>query len=147
VGRSLELIERDQATVAAAIYRYTDIAFQRGEGVYLYDFEGRKYLDFVAGIATMTVGHCHPAVVEAICDQARTFIHGACHVGYMEQASGGPVFPPVWLTISPRWRSWCLESPRTRRKSSLSVCRGYRGESSRGFMNGEAYAGRATNVI
>jgi 4-aminobutyrate aminotransferase len=81
---STELIERDHATVAAAIYRYTDIAFQRGEGVYLYDFDGRKYLDFVAGIATMNVGHCHPAVVEAICDQARTLIHGASHVGYME---------------------------------------------------------------
>jgi 4-aminobutyrate aminotransferase len=84
VSGSLELIERDQAAVAATIYRYTDIAFQRGEGVYLYDFEGRRYLDLVAGIATMNVGHCHPAVVEAICDQARTLIHGACHVGYME---------------------------------------------------------------
>jgi len=81
---SAKLIERDLASVAAAIYRYTDIAFQRGEGVYLYDFEGRRYLDFVAGIATMNVGHCHPAVVEAICDQARTLIHGASHVGYME---------------------------------------------------------------
>jgi 4-aminobutyrate aminotransferase len=78
------LIERDHATVAATIYRYTDIAFQRGEGVYLYDFEGRKYLDFVAGIATMNVGHCHPDVVEAICDQARTLIHGASHVVYMK---------------------------------------------------------------
>jgi 4-aminobutyrate aminotransferase len=81
---STELIERDHAIVAAAIYRYTDIAFQRGEGVYLYDFEGRRYLDFVAGIATMNVGHCHPDVVEAICDQARILIHGASHVGYME---------------------------------------------------------------
>jgi len=81
---SAKLIERDHSIVAQAIYRYTDIAFQRAEGVYLYDFEGRRYLDFVAGIATMNVGHCHPAVVEAICDQARTLIHGASHVGYME---------------------------------------------------------------
>ena len=81
---ALDLIGRDHATVASAIYRYTDIAFERGEGVYLYDFEGRKYLDFVAGIATMNVGHCHPEVVEAIADQARTLIHGACHVGYMD---------------------------------------------------------------
>jgi len=80
---SAQLIERDHATVASAIYRYTDIAFERGEGVYLYDFEGRQYLDFVAGIATMNVGHCHPAVVGAISDQARTLIHGASHVGYM----------------------------------------------------------------
>jgi 4-aminobutyrate aminotransferase len=81
---STELIERDQAAVAATIYRYTDIAFQRGEGVYLYDFEGRQYLDFVSGIATMNVGHNHPAVVDAICDQAQTLIHGASHVGYMK---------------------------------------------------------------
>jgi len=81
---SAELIERDHTAVAGTIYRYTDIAFQRGEGVYLYDFEDRKYLDFVAGIATMNVGHCHPDVVEAICDQARNLIHAASHVGYMK---------------------------------------------------------------
>jgi 4-aminobutyrate aminotransferase len=84
VNGSRELLGRDQAAVAGTIYRYTDIAFQRGEGVYLYDYEGRRYLDLVAGIATMNVGHCHPEVVEAICEQARTLIHGACHVGYME---------------------------------------------------------------
>jgi len=81
---SADIIERDHAAVAPTIYRYTDIAFQRGEGMYLYDFEGRKYLDFVAGIATMNVGHCHPDVVEAISEQARTLLHGACHIGYME---------------------------------------------------------------
>lgn len=84
MNKSLNLIERDHATVPATIYRYTDIAFQRGEGVYLYDFEDNKYLDFVSGIATMNIGHCHPAVVDAICDQAHALIHGACHVGYME---------------------------------------------------------------
>jgi len=81
---SAELIGRDHASVAATIYRYTDIAFQRGEGVYLYDLEDREYLDFVSGIATMNVGHGHPDVVEAICKQARTLIHAACHIGYME---------------------------------------------------------------
>jgi 4-aminobutyrate aminotransferase len=84
VSMSGELIERDHAAVAGTIYRYTDIAFERGEGVYLYDYEGRKYLDFVAGIATMNVGHCHPDVVEAIRDQTRKLIHGASHVGYMK---------------------------------------------------------------
>jgi 4-aminobutyrate aminotransferase len=83
-GSSSQLIERDHASVAGTIYRYTDIAFQRGEGVYLYDLEGRRYLDFVAGIATMNVGHSHPRVVEAIREQAGSLIHGACHVGYME---------------------------------------------------------------
>ncbi len=81
---SAGIIERDYAAVASTIYRYTDIAFHRGEGVYLYDLEGREYLDFVSGIATMNVGHGHPDVVEVICEQARTLIHGACHIGYME---------------------------------------------------------------
>jgi 4-aminobutyrate aminotransferase len=83
-NQSTKLIERDHAAVASTIYRYTDIAFKRGEGVYLYDYEDRKYLDFVAGIATLNVGHCHPDVVDAITDQAGKLIHGACHVGYME---------------------------------------------------------------
>jgi len=81
---SAGIIERDQAAVASTIYRYTDIAFNRGAGVYLYDLEGREYLDFVSGIATMNVGHCHADVVEAICEQANILIHGACHIGYME---------------------------------------------------------------
>jgi 4-aminobutyrate aminotransferase len=81
---SSELIDRDHNSIASTIYRYTDIAFERGEGVYLYDFEGRKYLDFVAGIAVMNVGHSHPDVVEAICDQARKLVHAASHVGYMK---------------------------------------------------------------
>lgn len=81
---SSQLIERDQSVVTPAIYRYTDGAYARGEGIYLFDFEGRRYFDMVAGIATMSVGHCHPRVVAAITDQAQTLIHGAAHVGYMQ---------------------------------------------------------------
>jgi 4-aminobutyrate aminotransferase len=78
-----ELIERDHHIVAPAIYRYTSASFHRGEGVHLYDLEGRQYLDFAAGICTMNVGHCHPEVVAAIVDQAQTLIHGASHIGYL----------------------------------------------------------------
>lgn len=81
---SADLIARDKRSVTPAIYRYTDIAFERGEGVYLYDFEGKRYYDFVAGIATMSVGHNHPRVVEAITDQAGKLLHAAAHVGYMQ---------------------------------------------------------------
>jgi 4-aminobutyrate aminotransferase len=80
---SEDWIVRDREVVSPAIYRYTEIAFARGEGVFLYDFEGRRYYDMAAGIATMNVGHCHPRVVNAIADQARTLIHAAAHVGYM----------------------------------------------------------------
>jgi 4-aminobutyrate aminotransferase len=80
---SAEIIERDHNAVTPAIYRYTDIAFARGEGSFLFDFEGNRYYDFVAGIATMSVGHNHPRVVAAITEQAGQLIHGAAHVGYM----------------------------------------------------------------
>ena len=81
---SEDWIARDKKVVTPAIYRYTDIAFERGEGVFLYDFEGKRYYDFVAGIATMSVGHNHPRVVAAITEQAKKLLHGAAHVGYMQ---------------------------------------------------------------
>jgi 4-aminobutyrate aminotransferase len=73
-----------KADVTPAVYRSTEVAFERGEGVYLYDFEGRKYIDFAAGICTMNAGHNHPEVVAAICDQANKLIHAQPHMGYME---------------------------------------------------------------
>ncbi len=51
------------------------VTFVRGEGARVWDSTGREYLDFVAGIAVNILGHCHPAVVNAICDQAKQLIH------------------------------------------------------------------------
>jgi acetylornithine/N-succinyldiaminopimelate aminotransferase len=56
-------------------YRRAPVEFVRGEGALLWDSEGREYLDFLAGISVCSVGHCHPAVVEAVCDQAGRLIH------------------------------------------------------------------------
>lgn len=47
----------------------------RGEGARLWDDEGNSYLDFCAGIATCSIGHCHPALSQAISDQASTLMH------------------------------------------------------------------------
>ncbi len=51
------------------------VAFVRGEGARVWDATGRAYLDFVAGIAVNILGHCHPAVVNAVCEQAKQLIH------------------------------------------------------------------------
>jgi acetylornithine/N-succinyldiaminopimelate aminotransferase len=51
------------------------LAIVRGEGVTLWDADGKEYLDFFAGIAVANLGHCHPAVTDAICRQARTLLH------------------------------------------------------------------------
>ncbi|GIX05947.1 MAG: acetylornithine aminotransferase [Candidatus Poribacteria bacterium] len=51
------------------------LALVKGEGVYVWDADGKRYLDFLGGIAVNALGHCHPAVVRAITEQARTLIH------------------------------------------------------------------------
>ena len=56
-------------------YGRTQVAFVRGEGTKLWDSEGKEYLDFVGGIAVTSLGHAHPAVADAIADQARTLLH------------------------------------------------------------------------
>jgi len=56
-------------------YNRFPVSFVRGEGCWLYDSEGKKYLDMLAGIAVCNLGHCHPRVSEAICEQAKTLIH------------------------------------------------------------------------
>ena len=51
------------------------VEFVRGEGMRLYDDEGREYLDFIGGIGVISLGHCHPALVAALQGQAATLIH------------------------------------------------------------------------
>jgi len=53
------------------------VVFERGEGMYVYDDEGKPYLDLVGGIAVNILGHAHPAVVQAITDQAHKLIHAS----------------------------------------------------------------------
>jgi acetylornithine/N-succinyldiaminopimelate aminotransferase len=56
-------------------YPRAPIELVRGEGARLWDSEGREYLDFLAGISVCSVGHCHPAVVEAVREQVGTLTH------------------------------------------------------------------------
>ena len=56
-------------------YARAGIAFERGEGVYLYATDGKRYLDFGAGVAVTALGHCHPRLVKALTEQAATLWH------------------------------------------------------------------------
>ncbi|NQV48393.1 MAG: aspartate aminotransferase family protein [Rhodospirillaceae bacterium] len=56
-------------------YARVDVAFERGEGVYLFDTNGKRYLDFGSGIAVNALGHCHPHLVQALQAQAATLWH------------------------------------------------------------------------
>lgn len=51
------------------------IMFERGRGTELWDVDGRRYLDFLSGIAVVSLGHAHPAVADAICQQASRLLH------------------------------------------------------------------------
>src|SRR5215472_3820069 len=56
-------------------YAREDVAFVRGEGAYLFDENGDRYLDFAAGIAVNALGHSHPALVAALSEQATKLWH------------------------------------------------------------------------
>ncbi|HYU40502.1 MAG TPA: acetylornithine transaminase [Acidimicrobiia bacterium] len=56
-------------------YARAPVAFVRGEGTRLWDSEGHEYLDFLSGLAVTSLGHAHPAVADAVADQARTLGH------------------------------------------------------------------------
>jgi acetylornithine/N-succinyldiaminopimelate aminotransferase len=68
------LVARERAALMSN-YRRQPVAFVRGEGAHLYDAEGRRYVDCMAGISMINVGHCHPEVVEAIRHQAGRLIN------------------------------------------------------------------------
>ena len=69
-----ETIERERAALMRNYGRYP-VEFVRGEGAWLYDPEGRGYLDLMSGISMMNAGHCHPDVVTAIREQAGVLIN------------------------------------------------------------------------
>jgi len=56
-------------------YKRLGVSFTRGEGVFLYDQKGKRYLDFIAGIGVVSLGHGDRELVETICDQAGKLIH------------------------------------------------------------------------
>ena len=70
----MNVFEKTESFVMKTYNRFP-VVFVRGEGCWLYDDKGKKYLDMLAGIAVCNLGHCHPTVSDAICDQARKLIH------------------------------------------------------------------------
>ncbi len=56
-------------------YNRTDLAFERGEGAWLFTSDGRRFLDYGSGIATSSLGHAHPHLVQAIAEQAGRVMH------------------------------------------------------------------------
>ena len=72
---SLEQIAALERQYLLQTYSRYPVLLHRGKGVFLFDIEGKKYLDFVSGIGVNALGHAHPRIVKAIRDQATTLIH------------------------------------------------------------------------
>ena len=70
-----EIIEMDKKYFMNTFGNRTPVCFDYGKGINLWDIEGKKYYDFLGGIAVSAVGHSHPKLVEAIKTQAEKFIH------------------------------------------------------------------------
>lgn len=68
-----------------ATYNRLPVTFDRGEGVWLWDTNGTRYLDALSGIAVCGLGHAHPAVRDALCEQAGRLIHTSNLYGVAEQ--------------------------------------------------------------
>ena len=56
-------------------YAPQPVSFTHGEGVWLWDKDGKRYLDAVSGIAVCSLGHAHPAISKAICEQSARLLH------------------------------------------------------------------------
>jgi 4-aminobutyrate aminotransferase len=73
--KAAELIARDKRAMSPSFTRAYPFVMERGEGCWVTDVDGNRFLDFTAGIAVVTTGHSHPKVVAAIESQARRFLH------------------------------------------------------------------------
>src|SRR6202171_2904341 len=73
-------------------YGPPSVMFVRGRGTELWDSEGKRYLDFLSGLAVTSLGHAHPAVAEALAEQARTLLH-------VSNLFGNVVGPEVAATL------------------------------------------------
>ena len=72
---ALEEIQAREARHVLQTYRRNPVTFVRGQGVRLYDSEGREYFDLLSGIGVASLGHAHPGLARAIADQAQQLLH------------------------------------------------------------------------
>ena len=82
--RAKAIIERDTQFISPSYTRGYQMVAKTGRGAMVEDVDGNVFLDFAAGIAVVSTGHCHPRVVEAIQKQAADLIHISCTDFYYE---------------------------------------------------------------
>lgn len=80
-----DLVKRGQELLTPALAFHTDIIVKKAEGVYVESVDGKKYLDFSSGLATVNIGHCPPAVLAAARRQMDEMVHSGCIFRYASE--------------------------------------------------------------
>ncbi|HLJ66272.1 MAG TPA: aspartate aminotransferase family protein [Chloroflexota bacterium] len=84
MSSEVETTEQIETDYQIPLYKKRDLALVRGEGVYLWDAEGRRYLDMMSNYGVAVLGHSHPAVTDALVEQAKTLL--SCHQSFYNDA-------------------------------------------------------------
>ncbi len=95
------------------------VVFVRGEGMKVWDADGREYLDFLAGIAVNGLGHSHPALVEAIREQAGTLMH----VSNLYHVPQGPALAKKLVELSGMGRAFFCNSGAEANEAAIKLAR------------------------
>ena len=82
--KSKQIINRDTQVISPSLTRATNLVIERGKGVYVWDIDGKKYLDFGSGIGVMNAGYSVKAIQQAIRQQLAKLTHCAFSDFYAE---------------------------------------------------------------
>jgi acetylornithine/N-succinyldiaminopimelate aminotransferase len=71
----MEAIFKKEKEVFIPFFNRLPVVFEKGKGCWLFDYNGKRYLDFVAGIACVSIGYSHPTFVEKVTEQLKKLVH------------------------------------------------------------------------
>lgn len=97
--KSVKIIERDNKVISPSLTREYSFVFKKAKGCYVWDVDNRKYLDFSAGVAVMSIGHSNPVIEKVVRQQIKL----ASHAGFSDFYAELPVeFVECLLTFLPK---------------------------------------------
>lgn len=136
----------DFPSVSQSISFVHPISLTHGKNAEVWDVDGKRYIDFVGGIGVLNLGHCHPKIVSAICEQAQRMTHyafnAAPHVPYQQFIERLAAFIPVSYPVSGMLTNSGAEAA----ENALKIVRGHTGKSAVIAFDG-AFHGRTLATL
>lgn len=136
----------DFPSVSQSISFVHPISLTHGKNAEVWDVDGKRYVDFVGGIGVLNLGHCHPKIVAAICEQAQRMTHyafnAAPHVPYQQFIERLAAFIPVSYPVSGMLTNSGAEAA----ENALKIVRGHTGKSAVIAFDG-AFHGRTLATL